>query len=66
MVESRLGPLGVLLHTRRVGDAQLLCHEVQDHRRYVQRILQERPNPPNRDQLKTEAELHVLAAAALD
>jgi hypothetical protein len=41
-------------------------HEVQHHDRHIERILQERPEPPDRHQLQGEPELHVLTAAALD
>jgi len=66
MVEPRLRPLGVPLHTRRIRDVQLLGHEVQHHHRHIQRILQEHPHIPHRHQLKTEAQPHVITTTVLD
>jgi hypothetical protein len=65
MVEPGHGPLGVPLHLRRVSDPELLSDEVQNHHRNIQRILQERPHPADRHELKAEPELHVLAAMPL-
>src|SRR6266705_248154 len=41
VVEPRLRPLGVLLHLRRISDAELLGHEVQHSDRHIERIVQE-------------------------
>src|SRR5664280_1306707 len=66
MIEPRLAPLGVPLHTRRISDLQLLGHEVQHRQWNIQRILQNGPDPADRHQLEREPELHVLAAMTVD
>jgi hypothetical protein len=66
MIEPRLAPLGVPLHTRRISDLQLLSHEVQHRQWHIQRILQKGPDPADRHQLEREPELHVLAAMTVD
>jgi hypothetical protein len=66
MIEPRLAPLGVPLHTRRISDLQLLGHEVQHRQWHIQRILQKGPDPADRHQLEREPELHVLAAMTVD
>jgi hypothetical protein len=53
-------PLGVPLHLRRVGHAQLPGHELQHLAGHVQRVLRERPEPLHRGQLQCEAGPHVL------
>jgi len=66
VVEPGLRPLGVLLHLRRVRDPQLPGHEVQHRARHVERVFQERPEPPHGHQLEREPGLHVLPAAQVD
>src|SRR5664280_3236087 len=66
MIEPRLAPLGVPLHTRRISDLQLLGYEVQHRQWNIQRILQNGPDPADRHQLEREPELHVLAAMTVD
>jgi hypothetical protein len=62
----RLHPLGVPLHHARVLDAELPGHEVQHLARHVERVLQERPEPPHRQQLQRGAGLHVVTTPQLD
>jgi len=50
MLPPGIGPLDVGLHTRRIGDPQLTRQLIQDHRRHVQRIIQERAQEPHRRQ----------------
>jgi hypothetical protein len=66
VVGLRLHPLGVPLHHRGVLDAELPAHEVQHLTRHVERVLQERPEPPHRHQLQSEPGLHVAAAPQAD
>ena len=56
VLEPRLLPLCVPLHLRRVGRAELPGHEVENLARHVNRILQERAEPPHRSQLQREAD----------
>ena len=51
VVGLRLHPRGVPLHHRRVHQPQLSDHEVQHRARHLQRVLQERPEPPHSHQL---------------
>ncbi len=61
MVEMRLLPLRVLLHTRRIGDLQLAGQVVDDLGRHpFQRIRQEPADITNRGELDTETEPIVI------
>ena len=59
-------PAHVPLHLRRAGHAQLPGDEVQHLTRHIQRVLQERPEPPHRGQLQRDAGPHVLPAMPPD
>jgi len=66
VLETCLGPLGVALHTRRVGNLQL-PGQVVDHRsRHVERVGQERAQIAGRGQLQSEPEAVVIAASPTD
>ena len=61
MVEMRLLPLRVLLHTRRIGDLQLAGQVVDDLGRHpFQRIRQEPADITSRGELDTETEPIVI------
>jgi len=41
VIKPGLVPVGIALHARRIGDAQLPSDEVDHHSRHVQRVLQD-------------------------
>jgi hypothetical protein len=66
MLQPGLLPLGVPLRTRRIDHLDPRRDVIQHHQRHIQRIRQERPQPPHRDQLQSEPEPVVVTTPLRD